>query len=192
MSPRSKAQFEEIREATREKILEAALELFGTRGFNATSISEIGKAAGISKGLMYHYFASKDDLLREMIDNLVEMGEGAMDKIHSEDPSQMMRNLFELFFNQMRENFQQWKLIMNLSVQIEKYDFIHKLAIDKMQGYLSLFEELLTKMGWKNASDEAKIVAALFDGIGMQYFVLQEDYHLDEMEKILISKYCIQ
>jgi AcrR family transcriptional regulator len=64
MSPRTKIQFEEIRESKRRKILDAAVECFATTGFHAVSISDLAKHAGISKGLMYNYFSSKDELLK--------------------------------------------------------------------------------------------------------------------------------
>ena len=41
---------------------QAALELFGERGYDATSIAEIGARAGITKSVLYHYFSSKADL----------------------------------------------------------------------------------------------------------------------------------
>lgn len=49
-------------EPGREKILEAALELFGERGYEATSIAAIGARAEITKSVLYHYFSSKSDL----------------------------------------------------------------------------------------------------------------------------------
>jgi AcrR family transcriptional regulator len=44
------------------RIEQAALELFGERGYDATSIAEIGERAGITKSVLYHYFGSKADL----------------------------------------------------------------------------------------------------------------------------------
>jgi AcrR family transcriptional regulator len=46
-------------EPGRERVLEGALELFGERGYHATSIAEIGERAGIAKSVLYHYFDSK-------------------------------------------------------------------------------------------------------------------------------------
>ncbi len=46
-------------EERREQLLDLGLELFSSRTYEAISIDEIAQAAGISKGLLYHYFASK-------------------------------------------------------------------------------------------------------------------------------------
>ena len=53
---------EERRSATRSAILSAAKELFADRGYDATQVGDILDAAGISRGAMYHHFASKEDV----------------------------------------------------------------------------------------------------------------------------------
>ncbi len=48
---------------TRARLIEAALHLFAEKGVGGTSIKDIAREAGVAQGLLYHYFASKDDLL---------------------------------------------------------------------------------------------------------------------------------
>ncbi len=67
MSPRTKQQFEEIRKTRRDRILSVALELFATKGYHGTSISQIAEKAKISKGLMYNYFKNKEKLLETIV-----------------------------------------------------------------------------------------------------------------------------
>jgi AcrR family transcriptional regulator len=50
-------------ESTRTRILEAALQLFSTKGFSATSTKTIAQAAGVSEGLIFHHFGNKLQLL---------------------------------------------------------------------------------------------------------------------------------
>jgi AcrR family transcriptional regulator len=52
----------------REDILKASLHLFARNGFHGTSMRDIARAANITEGLIYHYFASKRDLFRAIID----------------------------------------------------------------------------------------------------------------------------
>ncbi|WP_067479066.1 TetR/AcrR family transcriptional regulator [Actinomadura hibisca] len=51
---------------TRDRILDVAMELFSTRGFRGTSITQIEKAAGLTPGAggIYHHFRTKEDLLK--------------------------------------------------------------------------------------------------------------------------------
>ncbi len=46
-----------------DDVTRAAVELFATQGYANTSVQQIVEAAGVTKGAMYHYFESKDDLL---------------------------------------------------------------------------------------------------------------------------------
>lgn len=56
-----------------ELLLSAALRLFAERGFAATSVQAIVEAADVTKGGMYHYFQSKDDLLYEIYGRLLRL-----------------------------------------------------------------------------------------------------------------------
>ena len=67
MSPRSKQQNEQIKEDRRAQILNAALAVFSRRGLAATKIGDIAAQAGLSHGLVYHYFPSKEDIFTELI-----------------------------------------------------------------------------------------------------------------------------
>jgi AcrR family transcriptional regulator len=64
-------------EATRERILEAAFELFDEKGYTATTMREIAARASCSPGLSYRYFRSKDAitlaLYERMLDEFSEM-----------------------------------------------------------------------------------------------------------------------
>lgn len=53
-------------EPGRERVVVAALELFGERGYHATSIADIGARAGIAKSVLYHHFGSKAGLFEEI------------------------------------------------------------------------------------------------------------------------------
>jgi AcrR family transcriptional regulator len=58
-------------EARHESILQAAAKLFAERGFAKTPVEEIAMEAGVSKGLVYVYFESKDDLLETVLERAV-------------------------------------------------------------------------------------------------------------------------
>jgi AcrR family transcriptional regulator len=66
MSPRTSRENERIRAQTREKILEAGLKMFALRGYQGAAIGDVAKAAGLSHGLVYHYFKSKEEILLEL------------------------------------------------------------------------------------------------------------------------------
>jgi AcrR family transcriptional regulator len=55
-------------ERTRARILQAAEDCFARRGYDAASVAEICRAAGVSKGAFYHHFPSKQALFLELLD----------------------------------------------------------------------------------------------------------------------------
>jgi len=59
---------EEKTQRTRERILAAALEEFGTKSYDSASINTICAASQVSKGLLYHNFKGKDDLYLQCVD----------------------------------------------------------------------------------------------------------------------------
>ena len=58
---------QERREQSTEQVLAAALEQFVTRGYQSTSIDDIARAAGLTKGAVYFYFKGKSALLLELL-----------------------------------------------------------------------------------------------------------------------------
>jgi len=64
--PRTKEVFEAMRETTRLKIEAAALSLFARKGLSV-KVGEIAEVAGVSQGLLYSHYQSKDALITELI-----------------------------------------------------------------------------------------------------------------------------
>ena len=190
MSPRSKQQFEAIRASSTSRIMDAALELFGTVGYQSTTIAQIADKAGVSKGLIYNYFDSKESLLKAMIDELAKEGEKIIQKVTVDDPREMLELMIRGTFEWLRKHEKQNRLIMGLVTQIDQFDFVHDMANTKMKEYMELIADLLRKIKFPNHRTEARILATLFDGIGIQYLVLKQDYPLDEVEEMLIERYC--
>ena len=63
MVPRTVEQNEQVREQRRAQLLKAAQRVFTRKGFHAASVADVVAEAGVSQGTVYHYFASKEELL---------------------------------------------------------------------------------------------------------------------------------
>lgn len=81
MSPRNKLANEQAKDARREQILMAALQLFATRGLAATKIADISKQSDMSQGLLYHYFHSKEEIFVELLANAYEKMSAAVKEL---------------------------------------------------------------------------------------------------------------
>lgn len=60
------------KEANRERIVHAALALFQSKGFEATTTKEIARTAGIAEGTVFNYFRTKDDIALHFFEMEVE------------------------------------------------------------------------------------------------------------------------
>lgn len=65
--PRTEAQNQQIRDERQEQILQAAMKVFARRGMAAAKISDIASEAGLSHGLVYHYFKSKEEIFFTLV-----------------------------------------------------------------------------------------------------------------------------
>ncbi|WP_051871429.1 TetR/AcrR family transcriptional regulator [Streptomyces sclerotialus] len=73
MSPRSASVNEELRRRSRERLLQATVELVGERGYEATTLGAIADRAGSARGLISYYFPGKRQLLQSAVHRLMHM-----------------------------------------------------------------------------------------------------------------------
>jgi AcrR family transcriptional regulator len=81
--PRAAAVIEELTEVTttRDRILDAALDLFIEKGYDKTSLREIAEQLGFTKAALYYHFESKQDILMALHLRLHEFGREALLKM---------------------------------------------------------------------------------------------------------------
>jgi AcrR family transcriptional regulator len=80
-----------------ERLERVSVELFAEHGYAQTSVQQIVDAAGVTKGALYHYFTSKDDLLFDIYDRLLSMQREHLETIVARglDPEQTVRLVCE-------------------------------------------------------------------------------------------------
>ena len=190
MSPKTPAQNEQIRSESKHRIMDAAFNLIAKNGYESTSIAMIAKKAGVSKGLLYNYFTSKEELVKALVFGAMEHGEEVIAELLSKDPKQTLFNIIQWFFKEMRENHDQWRLITELTFKIEKFDFVHEIVATKMNEFIGALEAVLGQLGYEDPLGEARVLGAILDGVGVQALIVKEDYPMDEIENYLLKKYC--
>jgi len=135
MAPRTERQFNEIREEKRSLIMDTALMQFAREGFHFTTISDIAKHAGISKGLMYNYFRSKEELLSAIIKRSV------VDIYQNLDPNRdgiLSEDEFELFVRQLADLLIKKRTIWMLLFQMMMQNEVREVFVRDFQNSVSL------------------------------------------------------
>ncbi|MFZ5596112.1 MAG: TetR/AcrR family transcriptional regulator [Bacillota bacterium] len=115
---------------TRELILHSAVQLFGTKGYHATSIQDICDLAGVSKGAVFHYFQNKGELLFEIHEEIIEIQLKQYQSVLEEDnlsASEKLRRLVNISIELMIDYkpyivvlFQEYKNIQDHHMEITR------------------------------------------------------------------------
>ncbi|MCB0707303.1 MAG: TetR/AcrR family transcriptional regulator [Saprospiraceae bacterium] len=171
-------------------IKEAALELFAAHGYAHTSIAQIARKAGISKGLMYNYFDGKEGLLRAIVSDAISTGDDLMGAglQGSDDPAEQLTQLIKVSFQMLRENTPYWKFVTSLAFQKQVLDSVQDLIGPKNFENMMAVTPLLASLGVEEPEKEALFFGAAMDGIMMGFLAMGEAYPFDDMEKYLIHK----
>ena len=86
---------------TRRAIIDAAVSLFGEKGFDKTSIEAIARAAGIGKGTIYGYFRAKEDIFLAYCEDEIDYAFGVL-AAKSDPQAPVLEQLVILFMSQFR------------------------------------------------------------------------------------------
>ncbi|MFN7064944.1 MAG: TetR/AcrR family transcriptional regulator [Aquificaceae bacterium] len=126
----------------RERIIQSAKELFSKKGYSNTSVDEIVRHAGLSKGAFYFYFKSKDALMEELINQIADRTKEIMRKWIERDISaqEMIKgHIREFFIECYQDRHIAYVFFFELLCSKEEFRKIyHKHTED--------FRSLLTKM----------------------------------------------
>ena len=183
MSPRGEKLNERMRREAKKKIILAAVKVFSIYGYYGTTMEKIKEQSGVSKGLIYHYFPSKEKVFLEVIKNAGEISKRIWEQGMQIEGSawQKIEKLSEILFRLSftDENARYFLVIMQAVTQrIE----IPELPI-YLQEYFSHFNWLLPVIAEAQKDGDARegdveVLAAsylaLFSGFTMDSIIDKE------------------
>ncbi len=107
---------------TRERIFQAALELFSGSGYDGTSVREIAEAAGISKPALYYYYGSKERLYTEIIQSCFERARLALEPaVREPGPLRTrLRRTIQAHFDYFAEHRDAMRLLYAAALSVSK------------------------------------------------------------------------
>ncbi len=194
MSPKTKEQFDAIRQQTMTMIKEVALELFAQNGYHGTSINQIARKAGVSKGLMYNYFESKEALLHAIVLEMVQQGEAFMESVmeRKDYPLAKLEEITRLSIEMVRADVKHWRLLTSLGLQTEVIASLKTTLQAKTKNAFQFAIRLFQEMGVEDPEKEAFIYGAFLDGVFLHFVSMTElelDYPLETMMEFILSRY---
>jgi AcrR family transcriptional regulator len=100
----------------KKEIVDTAERLFLEYGYEETPVEMIIKDVGIAKGTFYYYFRSKDELLDELVENLIEEVTGSIKRISEDEEGDPLLKIFKVS-----------RYFRNLGVSKQKLtDYLHE------------------------------------------------------------------
>ncbi|TDB65784.1 TetR/AcrR family transcriptional regulator [Arundinibacter roseus] len=171
----------------KELILETALKLFAEQGFDTTPTSKIARLAGVSEGLIFRHFGTKEGLMKAV----VELGESRIGRhltgIEQEgNHRQRIHKIIELAYVLFQEEREFWQLQFTIKWQ-RKYTHAHT-----SPHYLRLMQlgmESFRALGYAEPEKEIQLLAMLVEGFGSMMIKQPDAATLENMLTFIKSKY---
>ena len=194
--PRSKIQNEKVKDERREQILSGALSLFASKGLSATRISDISAKTGMSQGLVYHYFPSKEAIFVKLIsDALEKMNEAAINLEQMEIPAEMkvrlvVKGLLEGLIHSPATSdyyFLMTQTALSESFPAEARELIRRENDVKYQIMTRIFGQGQVEGTVKKtpARDLATILFSLVNGLALNTAYYREHFILPDLKPVL-------
>ncbi len=188
--PRTEKQFKELREHKRLHIMNTAIELFANKGFASTSINMIASHASISKGLIYNYFESKEELIKTIIHNgfdkfLTEFDANKDGVLTKDEFIYFIDRTFEILEN----NLHFWKIYFMVLAQPEVMKLAEEKLMELITPFLKTLSEFFASQGYINPMAHARLFGAMMDGVSLNYMVDPESFNIEEMKQIIKDKF---
>lgn len=191
MSPRTPEQLHLIREKRMQQIKDAALRLFAREGYANTTISKIAQEVGMSKGLLYNYFQSKEELLTAILEDGFAFAAEWVNRLEpGEDMVARLRDMIEQTFAHVSAQADYWRLYISLAFQPAVSEAVGHVMERGMPAQLWAFtREAFRQMGHPQAESEAWLLAATLDGIFMHALQIGEAYPLERMKQYVLQRF---
>jgi AcrR family transcriptional regulator len=183
--PRTKEQNMAIRAKKKQLIMDTAMCLFAENGFENTGIDSIAKNAGISTGLLYAYFDSKEDLLHQiLVSGIQQFSDNLFRDMTIED---FLANV-EKSLDHLMENRQFYKLYYTISLQPKVMKTLTAVITNEYTVFQNTFS-LFRKHFGEDAVKEMLLFFVISKGFGtVSLFGDKQDVvPIDSLKKVVMD-----
>ncbi len=192
--PRTHEENKRIRQIAKENIRHKAMDLFIKQGYHASSISDIAKEAGISKGLLYNYFKGKEDLLativEERIGKLIEVMEGALSL---DTPSDQLKYIVNHAIDNVYTNPSVHRFFLHLQTQPEADEELIKYSKRIVEENARQFElqcEMFETLGVESPRKRSLYFSSTLQGVMLMISTYPQTFPVEEIKTQIIQKFC--
>jgi AcrR family transcriptional regulator len=190
MAPRSSEQFAQIREERQYQILEAALHVFAEDSYHGASMAAVAKRAKVSKGLIYNYFKSKEEILISLV---IDVFDEVMDQLDLNLNEQLTKACFiqviEKSVDEVVKNPKRWKLYMSLSFQPDVMPILMQQMMPKIQPFMVAVNNYFISKGHEDPITMMRYYSAVLDGVQMHILMDPDNFPIEKVKKLMIDQF---
>ena len=169
----------DLKQERRKQILDAAEKVFVQRGFNKARMDDIVAESGLSKGALYWYYKSKDEIILALMDRFFAGEMHAEDELGSTggDARQQLKVFFEAAFNDVRR----FEGRMSLGYEFFSLAARKEEVRDAIRGYYRRYQAILSQIIQQgiesgefsavDPDDTATVVISIVEGMALMWFL---------------------
>ena len=200
--PRTPEQNQQLRSERSRQLLGAALRTFARLGFERATVRDIAQEAGVAQGLLYSYFRSKDDILREVFeqgahdvaDALAADARALATPATAPDTAAAAAVALEHVIRRsveiVRERREFWQLNYMVRHQPQTALVLGDAPTTWAEGVRQRLEALLRAIGHDDAPVLARVLFGAIDGVAQHYTLQPDTYPLDATAECLVRQFC--
>jgi AcrR family transcriptional regulator len=188
--PRSATVNQELRARSRERILAAALEVFAAKGYEAASISDVTAAAGVSRGLVSYYFATKEQLAAELLDRWLDGIAGIL--TIQGTPDERLAGIIDGALLAAATSLPIQRLAISLMMQPTTHDVFARVEEAKSTRVAQVEDAIRDVFAARGAADpavEEMLLRATLEGVTVKLAIYRETFPLEAVRRRLYAGY---
>lgn len=170
------------------------MELFIKQGYYATSISDIAKQAGISKGLLYNYYKGKEELLSEMVEaRIKEVVEVMEEAFTLNTPREQLEHIINGAIDNIHQKPEVHRFYLHLQTQPESDEDLIKyshLIIEENARQFEFQCKIFESMGETDPRKRSLYFSSVLQGIMLMISTYQQGFPIEEMKNQIIREFC--
>lgn len=177
----------------RDKIIETAIKLIGERGVEGTSLADIAKDVGISKGTLYYYYSSKNDLIFDITkDHMDKISANIFSMIENKKGETSLHDTLKLLIETLLKSETRTRLHLYLIQEVlSGNENLKERFVETYRQWFQMIQEgysLLTSQQ-RDLTVQARILVAIIDGLIIQGSIgagaIPVDEIIREMTRVL-------
>jgi len=161
-----------------EEIHQVIARLFAYRGYHSTSMREIARELGMNQSSLYHYFASKQDILFTLMNDAMDDVLAILEEISSTDllPEDRLNRVLS-FYTQYYAGDQE-RLILLINEMNSLNEEYRSILVRKQRRYVQLIKSILEELASQGKIKQIDPAIATFAFFGMVHYTIKW-YHKD-------------